>query len=166
MPVDFPSDIELRLQNKDNFEWMHAIGEKTNYFYSIGHKAIELAAKPSLDDPYSINSLLVGVKAYEVVGGLAAEIEDEAELYFNQDAMQAVIAGSLQFTDDIKQSDDFFKKVDYAQTRMKEDAPRLTEIVGEVAGCHVKHDEVGLDLALKGAATLRAMQIYVDRQLT
>lgn len=161
LPDYVPADLELRLQDATTFETMHRLGETGNYLYMVGHKAIALAARPSLDNEHLERAISVGVEAYEIL--IASMVSTDT--YDEQEEMSVVLTTTRQFLDDLKRPDDFLNKSEYATARLIEDAPRLAETVEEIAGRHMNHDRVATQFALGGAAVMRGMQIHVDRTL-
>ena len=160
LPDYFPADLELRLQDPHTFELLHQMGEANNYLFSLGHKTLRLAAEPSVDNELLTSALLAGVEAYEII---AATVSPET--YSDETERPVVVNCLYEFIGDIKKPDDFFAKVDYARERLETDAPRLTEVLHEVTSRRVNHDKVAEQFALRGAAALRAMHIYVGRRL-
>lgn len=160
LPDYFPSDLELRLQDRQTFELMHRMGEANNYLFTLGHNAVRLAATPSIDNEYLTAALLTGVEAYEII---AATVSNDT--YTDEAERLLVVSGMYAFVGDIKKPEDFFAKTDVAHERLQEDAPRLADVIHEVASRHVNHDKVATQFALRGAAVLRSMHIYVDRRL-
>lgn len=160
LPDYFPSDLELRLQDRKTFELLHQMGETNNYLFALGHKTLQLAAEPSIDNDYLTAALLAGVEAYEIV---AATVTPDT---YSDEAQRPVVVSSLyDFIGDIKKPEDFYAKAEYAKERLEADAPRLTEVIHEVTSPRVNRDKVAEQFALRGAATLRAMHIYVERRL-
>lgn len=160
LPDYFPSDLELRLQDSSTFELMHQMGEANNYLFALGHKTLRLTAEPSVDNDLLTSALLAGVEAYEVV---AATVVTDS--YSGDTERPVVVASLYDFIGDIKKPEDFYAKVDYAKERLEADAPRLTEVLHEVTSRRVHHDKVAEQFALRGAAAMRAMHIYVDRRI-
>lgn len=160
LPDYFPSDLELRLQDRPTFEQLHKIGETTNYLFALGHRTIELAAAPSVDNPYLTQALLLGVEAYEVVAGPLL-----TGTYTSEDEKPVITHCVFDFISDIKRPDDFMAKADYAEERLVSDAPLLAGVLQEVVSRHVNHDKVAERFALRGSGVMRAMHIYVDRKL-
>lgn len=161
LPDHFPSDLELRLQNRSTFNRLHELGEAAHYLFALDHKTIEIVAEPSLDSEHLTHALLTGVAAYEVIAYMA----DGSKRYDSPKEKAAVLRGAKTFVDQIKKPADFMFRAEYAHTRLVEDAPRLTEILEAVTAKHLSHDKVATRFALRGAAMLRGMQIHVDRQL-
>lgn len=159
--ADFPPELGLRLQNIQTFQELHTIGEANNYFFAVGHKAIELAATPSLDNPLLTSAMVTGVQAYEIISAFTVP----GQTYMGPDEQQVVFAGARRFVDDIHCDEDFMKRADYARERLLEDAPNLADLLAEVTGRHHAHDNVAVTFALKGAGILRSMHIHVVRQL-
>lgn len=160
LPDYYPADLELRLHNPQTFELMHQIGEAHNYLFELGHKTLQLAAEPSIDNPYLTSAFLAGVETYEIVSSTVA-----LDLYSDETERPVVVNCLYDFIGDIKKPDDFFVKVDYARERLESDAPRLTEVIHEVTSKRVNHDKVAEQFAMRGAAALRSMHIYVGRRL-
>lgn len=160
LPESFPSDLELRLQDRTTFETLHRMGEASNYLFSLGHKTIGLAAEPSVDNALLTEAMMRGVETYEIVSAMVSP-----ENYDDDEKRPVVVTCAFDFIGDIKKPDDFFVKAAYAEMRLRDDAPRLTEVIEEVAARHLDHDKVATRFALRGAAVMRAMQLYVDKRL-
>ena len=160
LPETFPSDLELRLQDRSTFELLHRMGETNNYLFALGHKTIGLAAEPSIDNAWLTEAIMRGVETYEIVAAMVSP-----ESYSDPEKRPAVVNCTFEFIGDIKKPDDFFVKAEYAETRLRNDAPRMTEVLEEVTSRHLDHDKVATRFALRGAAVMRAMQIYVDKRL-
>ena len=160
LPDYFPADLELRLQDREVFEWMHQMGEVGNYLFALGHKTLKIAAEPSIDNNLLTAAFLTGVEAYEIIAGTLS-----TDSYADDDERPVVVSGLYAFIGDIKKPEDFFAKADFARERLETDAPQLTEVIHEVTSRRVNHDKVAEQFALRGAAVLRAMHIHVDRRL-
>lgn len=161
LPDYVPADLELRLQDRSTFEAMHRLGETGNYLYMVGHKAIALAATPSLDNDHLERAVSVGIEAYEILVSTMMS----PGTYSEQDEMQAVLVSARQFLDDLARPEDFQAKVDYARAKLLSDAPRLAESVEEITSRYVDYDRVATQFALGGAAVMRGLQIHIDRTL-
>ena len=160
LPEYFPSELELRLQDRATFDQMHEMGEKGHILFIVGHKAIHVAAEPSVDNDLLTGAIITGVETFEIVTGFTS-----SGRYDSDSEQAAVLECANSFVGDIKKPDDFMAKADYALERLVHDAPRLTEVLEEVTARHVNRDKVATQFALRGAAVLRGMHIYVDRRI-
>lgn len=153
--------LPLRLQNSDELQFFHTTAESTIYPFSIAHRAIELAAKPALENDWLEIAVDTGAKVYESIAATYPSIGT----YDTVAARALVLASARRFLDSIKSEDDFVGGLQYARERIQADTPELASMVHEVSSRYVKDDAVALQFALGGAGAVRGMQIFVDKRL-
>ncbi len=162
--IDVPIVVDdwcLRLQSKQFLEVTHTISEDNSYFFDIAHTAIRLAINAGIETPQHRLALDTGAQVFEALGFLI-----NPDKRYDTDLAKAVtFAGTMQFVESLKSTSDLLTIADYARARMEEDTPALTEVVTEVANRYTGYDPIATGFAVKGAAMIRGMQIFVDRRL-
>lgn len=162
--IDLPiavDDWALRLQSKQFLDVTHAISEDNSYFFDVAHAAIRLATNAGFTMPELRDAVDTGAQIFESLGYLV----EPGKRYDSDLAKAITFAGTMQFVESLRSADDLVTIADYAQARMQEDAPALTEAITEIAGRYTLYDPVTTTFAVKGAAMIRGMQIFVDRRL-
>ncbi|MDB5165918.1 MAG: hypothetical protein JWM00_808 [Candidatus Saccharibacteria bacterium] len=161
LPDYIPSDLELRMQSAAVLDSMHDESEAATPLYGVTHRAVQLAGQASLDTPQLIDAINTGVKVFESIGHFV----HPDNIYDTEAGRVLTLVSARQFLGSILSADDFLQGMDYAAERLAADTPDLAAFIEEVAGRYYDHDLVATKFALKGAAAVRGMQIFVDRRL-
>ena len=159
-PNTLPHDLDLYLQSEGVFDQTHTITEQGSYLFAVTHRALELGAS-TLDVESIEAAISQGAAAYEIVAGVV----DPGKTYDSTDDKMKVFYGSRRFLDDIASEEDFLRKLEVAGERMADDTPTLHEVITDIVAPRVKYDSIAIKFALRGAATIRAMQLYIDNRL-
>lgn len=160
IPAVFPDDFSLRLQSGTTLETLHTIAEGSNYFYAVGHRAVQLGAA-QLDVASLEDAVSLGVGVFEVMG----KVVDPATTYAGTNDQMRVVYGVNRFVESVHSGEEFLRRMHYAAARMAQDTPALHAAVEEAVGRPLNHDKINVEYAIGGAAIIRSMQIYIDNRL-
>jgi len=159
-PNALPHDFDLYLQSEGVFDQTHTITEQGSYLFAVTHRALELGAS-TLDVGSIEAAISEGAAAYEIVAGAV----DPTKAYDSTDDKMKVFYGSKRFLDDITSKEDFLHKLQVADERMADDTPKLHEVITDIVSPRLRYDPISTRFAVRGAATIRAMQLYIDNRL-
>jgi hypothetical protein len=159
LPETMLNSLVIPLLNKDIFDTMHEECHTYNYFFEIGHKAVQLAAHAILSDNSREDALLTGCAIYETVVSVCTTTDYRGTVQQSaayESASKAVSGETLR---------EFVDLAEYAGEKMRGEAPVLHSAVVEIADRRLRSSEGSLAYAVAGAGLMRQMQIHLDRRL-
>ncbi|MFZ1360539.1 MAG: hypothetical protein WAS27_00700 [Candidatus Saccharimonadales bacterium] len=151
----------VRLQHRSSLETMSALGKIAIPTFAIQHVILRDVTAKTIESPAITTAVATGADAYTAAVGIAMDpfvhCTKEAETIAFRGAREFSRASGLDNTK-------LLAMFDKAEARMQADAPLLSEVVDEVAYCY--YNEEGLCKQVRrGAAVIRAMQIFVNQHL-
>lgn len=161
LPVDYPHDIALRLQDKRFLETTKNLSSTAIFPFGIQQTILREVVSETIDSPGITTAVETGASIYTVAVGIMTNPDP----YSTERAHGVALRGAFEFNryiglDETKLIDKFRQ----ADARMFADAPLLAEVVDEVTGRYY-HDKGMHDLARYGAAAMRGLHILVNKRL-
>lgn len=159
--------VSLFVADRQALEIAHQQAESAYPIFQFGHKTLSTIRDQLYDSQEENRSIDLGAMTYEVLAAHNYDYSDddwsvEELLNPKRDAGLEVTTAYRAVIDYVSQSQDE-GSAEYMLNRAGEtmlfDAPKLTQVVSRVVGNHVKQDAELVQLALKGAAAMRAMHI-------
>lgn len=141
--------LELMLQNRELVETFHTNAEYLNFLYRLGHKTMDITARPHLDDKERLSAFSYGIEAFEAVGVFVRPtLGDE---YPDDETATRQIMTVRKSLDR-----DFVPTLADARDRMKDAMPRTTFVIAQSA---LRFCRQYTDYALSGAAIAREVEV-------
>lgn len=154
------------LMDKDGLDFTHQASEGLYSVFSIGHEALGHVAASALSSGGLYKPFDIGIQAYEALAGTnysptgevqtgidAATPPDADDVFSSRRAVAA-------FANTVTSESDFEELLDESRTVMVAEAKVLTDIITEITEAHLGHDKGAVEIALKGAATIRALHVH------
>lgn len=159
VPETMLDTLVLPLLSKDIFDAMHGECHTYNYFFDIGHHAVQLAAHAVLVDTPREDAFLTGCAIYETVVSVNSPnnyMGSREQSAVKESATKTVSSDSLR---------EFVDLAQYAGDKLRDETPVLLRAVTEIAGWRLNNNQESLAYAVAGAGLMRQMQINLDRRL-
>lgn len=155
---DFPQEdisestaetLELMLQNRELVEAFHTSAERLNFLYRLGHRTMDLAARPYLDDSERFRAFSYGIEAFEAIGVFVRPTLGD-EYPDDETATRQIMTVRKSL------SRDFAPTLTDAKDKMKEDMPRTMFVIAQSA---LRFYRQHIGYALSGAAIAREVEV-------
>ncbi len=141
--------LELMLLNRDLVDAFHTSAELINFLYRLGHKTMDITARPHIDDRDRLEAFSYGIETFEAVGSFVRPLLGDA--YPDDEVATRQIMTVHKSLDG-----DFASTLVDAKDRMKEEMPRTTHVIAQSA---LRFYRPHADYALSGAAIAREVEV-------
>lgn len=151
---DDSMDVVL-LQSSHHFNLLHEGAEGRSYLYKIGHNALNIAVRSTMELKFQRDAIDLGAGIFEALSVIA----DPDETFRDKNSVLAAQTASRNMAalrQDVKAANTFLLE---AKAAMEDESPHLTCIISEIAGIHTRHRTPELECALMGAASMRSLQL-------